>query len=51
MTEMLPQKIIGIEQVNDKQVEHTTADYHPVFALAVFALLTAVALIVTEVTK
>lgn len=48
---MLPRKIIGVEQTDDRQIEHTTTDYRPLFALAMFALFTVTALIVTEVVK
>lgn len=48
---MLPRKIVGVEQVDDTQTEHTAADYRPLFTLAVFTLFTVAALIATEVAR
>lgn len=44
-------KVIGIEQVNDEQVEHYATDFRPWMAFGIFAALTVLALIVAEVTK
>lgn len=48
---MLPKKVIGVEQIEDRQVEHKVVDYRPLLALAVFTLFTIAALITTGVTK
>ena len=47
----LPRKVIGIEQVGDKQINHTAIDFRPLFSLAVWIVFTLAALIVSEVVK
>jgi hypothetical protein len=47
----LPQKIVGIEQVGDEQINHTKMDTRPVLGFTFIFILTIAVLIVTEVTK
>lgn len=48
---MLPKKVIGIEQVGEEQVNHTTVDWRPVFSASVWIVFTLAAIITTEVVK
>ena len=48
---MFPKKVVGIEQVGEKQVNHYKIDYRPIASFAVIVLFTVVTLIITEVTK
>lgn len=47
----LPQRIVGIEQIGDEQVNHTKMDTRPVLGFAFILILTIAVLVVTEVTK
>jgi hypothetical protein len=42
----LPQKVIGVEQINSAQIEHTTIDWRPIISLLVWAVLSVSALLV-----
>lgn len=48
---MLPQKVIGIEQIGEEQVNHTTIDWRPVLSASVWIVFTLAAIIATEVVK
>lgn len=47
----LPQKVVGIEQIGDEQVNHTKTDTRPILSFAWVVFLSAIVLIVTEATK
>ncbi len=44
-------KVIGVEQIDDELITHTSTDFRPILAFAVFILFTVAVLIVIEVTK
>lgn len=48
---MLPRKIVGVEQTGDVQSEHTTLDLRPLVTMALYALITAAAVITPELIR
>jgi hypothetical protein len=44
LSKMLPRKVIGVEQVGTKQIEHTKIDPRPILSLIAWALLTILVL-------